>query len=124
MKLLLKHCDIEYINYTYFFNDTPLVAASRLGHTDIGDLRNGETLLCETTGAGHVDIVDLLIKYGIDCNKSNECVKTPLCGTSCASYVNTVALLIKCGANCNKSGMTISTWLRIKTPGPSTLSKN
>ena len=55
VKLLLKHCDIEFefINgsiYSTSLNETPFVTASVLGHKDI---------------------VKLLIKGGADCNKSD-----------------------------------------------------
>ncbi|XP_078322139.1 LOW QUALITY PROTEIN: uncharacterized protein LOC144621946 [Crassostrea virginica] len=86
VKLLLKHCDIECINVsytTYLTYDTPLVTASHLGHTDI---------------------VDLLIKIGADCNKSDEDGTTPLWYASGAGHVNIVDLLIKSGADCNKIG--------------------
>ena len=83
VKLLLKHCDVECINNSNYSYGTALAAASR---------------------AGHVDIVDLLIKCGADCNKSGENGTTPLCEASRAGHVDIVDLLIKCGADCNKSG--------------------
>ncbi|XP_078322131.1 uncharacterized protein LOC111113907 isoform X1 [Crassostrea virginica] len=119
VKLLLKHLDIECINFydkTTFIYNTPLVTASSLGHIDIVDLlikvgavcnkigEYGTTPLCEASRAGHVDIVDLLIKSGADCNKSGEYGTTPLCYASYAGHVDIVDLLIKSGADCNKSG--------------------
>nr|XP_022307914.1 uncharacterized protein LOC111113914 [Crassostrea virginica] len=86
VKLLLKHCDVECINVsytTYLTYDTPLVTASHLGHTYI---------------------VDLLIKSGADCNKTDEDGTTPLWYASGAGHVNIVDLLIKSGADCNKIG--------------------
>nr|XP_022290520.1 uncharacterized protein LOC111102161 [Crassostrea virginica] len=86
VKLLLKHCDIECINgsnYTNFTYDTPLVTASRLGH---------------------IDIADLLIKGGADCNKSEEDGANPLCYASDAGHVHIVELLIEGGADCNRIG--------------------
>ena len=77
LKLLLKHCDIECINgsnYTNFTYDTPLVTASHLGHKDI---------------------INLLIKGGADCNKSEEEGATPLCEASRAGHVDIVDLQIK-----------------------------
>ena len=115
VKLLLKHCDAECINHTYYSNDTPLVAASHAGHVDIvvllikyrADCNKscgyGATPLCAASLAGHKDIVDLLIKGGADCNKSDGDGATPLCGASGAGHVDIVDLLIKCDADCNKS---------------------
>ncbi|XP_078321426.1 uncharacterized protein LOC111113908 [Crassostrea virginica] len=115
VKLLLKHCDTECINgsnHTYFYEDTPLVVASRLGHIDIVDLLikggadcnegdiDGNTPLCEASGAGHVDIVDMLIKGGADCNEGDIDGNTPLCEASYAGHVDIVDMLIKGGAEC------------------------
>ncbi|XP_078320257.1 uncharacterized protein LOC111102828 [Crassostrea virginica] len=54
--------------------------------------------------AGHLDIVDLLIKRGADCNHSEEDGETPLCKASGAGHVDIADLLIKSGADCNESG--------------------
>ena len=86
VKLLLKHCDTECINGSnkaYYIYDTPVVTASRLGH---------------------IDVVDLLIKGGADCNKSSTLGETPLCEASRAGHVDIVDMLIKYGVYCNKSG--------------------
>nr|XP_022305978.1 uncharacterized protein LOC111112629 isoform X7 [Crassostrea virginica] len=40
VKLLLKHCDVECINGSYYSYGTPLVAASSAGYVDIVDLLN------------------------------------------------------------------------------------
>nr|XP_022303149.1 uncharacterized protein LOC111110817 isoform X2 [Crassostrea virginica] len=91
VKLLLKHGDFkrvlgdlnfsDYIYTRYPDNPTPLTAASH---------------------AGHVDIVDLLIKSGADCNKSGNPGDTPICYASGAGHVDIVDMLIKNGADCNK----------------------
>ena len=83
VKLLLKHCDVECINNSNYSYGTPFVAAS---------------------GAGHVDIVDLLIKCGACCNKSDIYGTTPLCIASSAGHIGIVDLLIKNGADCSKNG--------------------
>ena len=77
VRLLLQHFDVDCINGPSYPYVTPLIAA---------------------LDAGHVDIVDLLIKFGADCNKSDKYGRTPLCEASEYSNADIVDLLIKGGA--------------------------
>ena len=65
--------------------------------------KNDTTPLIAASHNGHVEIVDLLIKGGADCNKSNGYGASPLYEFSRAGHVDIVDLLIKSGANCNKT---------------------
>ena len=59
-----------------------------------------QLLLCVASRAGHVDIVDILIKAGADCNKSGEFSPTPfLCEASYIGHVDIVDLLNKGGGD-------------------------
>ncbi|XP_078311003.1 uncharacterized protein LOC111115920 [Crassostrea virginica] len=94
VKLLLKHCDNECINGSKNTDGGAYCKKSDGKHT---------SPLCKASSAGHVDIVDLMIKSGADCNKSDGYGATPLFYALRAGHVDIVDLLIKSGADCNKS---------------------
>nr|XP_022299075.1 uncharacterized protein LOC111107927 isoform X2 [Crassostrea virginica] len=113
VKLLLKHFDVNCINYSAL-SYTPLVTACLFGHKPIVDflIRCGakcnkidgqfESPLGAASWAGHIDVVDLLIKSGADCNQIDKIGSTPLSDASMAGHADVVDLLIKGGADCNK----------------------
>ena len=117
VKLLLKHCDVECFDGSFNSECTPpLVAACRVGQeelipyeTSIDLQGDRSTPIYAASRYGHVDIANLLIKCGADCNQSDKWGMTPIHAASEAGHVDTVDMLIKCGADCNQSdkwGMT------------------
>nr|XP_022299072.1 serine/threonine-protein phosphatase 6 regulatory ankyrin repeat subunit B-like isoform X2 [Crassostrea virginica] len=113
VKLLLKHFNVNCINYSAL-SCTPLATACSVGYKPIVDflIRYGakcniidgqfDSPLYEASLVGHADVVDLLIKGGADCNQSNKHGRTPLYAASLAGHVDVVDLLIKGGADCNQ----------------------
>ena len=88
----------------------PLVAACRVGQEELIpyeasiDLHGDRsTPTYAVSRYGHVDIVDLLIKCGADCNQSDKYGRTAIHAASEAGHVDVVDVLIKCGADCNHS---------------------
>ena len=70
-------------------------------HTLIKATKTAELLFTKLPLNCHVDVVDLLIKGGADCNRSDKDGRTPL-HEGCWR-VDVVDLLIKGGADCNQS---------------------
>ncbi|XP_078339606.1 uncharacterized protein LOC144627217 [Crassostrea virginica] len=122
VQLLLKHCDVECFEGSFISKYTPpLVAACRVGNMPVVQelIRHGASIGAQgyttqsdkygrtpihaASEGGHVDVVDLLIKCGADCNQSYKDGRTPIQKASMAGHVDIVDLLIKSGAHCNQS---------------------
>ncbi|XP_078309434.1 uncharacterized protein LOC144617865 [Crassostrea virginica] len=111
VKLLLKYCDVECFDGSFDSECTPpLVAACRVGQKELIrheasiDVQGGRsTPIYAASRYGHVDVVDLLIECGAECNQSDEDGRTPIHAASEAGYVDVVDKLIEGGADFNQS---------------------
>ncbi|XP_078339605.1 uncharacterized protein LOC111107014 isoform X2 [Crassostrea virginica] len=115
VKILLKHCDAECINISLLYGRTsPLAAACGVGHMPVVEelIRHGASidgqeyslpLIHVASQGGNVDVVDYLIKCGVDCNQSDNDGRTPILAASQRGHVDVVDYLIKCGVNCHQS---------------------
>ncbi|XP_078339607.1 uncharacterized protein LOC111110393 [Crassostrea virginica] len=115
VKILLQHCDAECINISLLYGLTsPLAAACGVGHMPVVEelIRHGASNdrqeyswppIHAASEAGHVDVVDYLIKCDVDCNQSDIFGGTPIHTASTAGHVDVVDYLIKCGVDCNQS---------------------
>ena len=115
VQLLLKHCDVECFDGSFNSERTsPLAAACGVWHMPMVKeyiirheysfgLEGDTTPIHEASGAGHVNVVDFLIKCGAHCNQSDKRGRTPIHRASGAGHVDVVDFLIKCGADCTQS---------------------
>lgn len=61
--------------------------------------KNDCTPLMEAASAGHLEIIELLLKHGADVNATSSSGNTPLMYACAGGHVNAVKLLLSSGAN-------------------------
>lgn len=61
--------------------------------------KNDCTPLMEAASAGHIDIIELLLKHGADVNAQSSTGNTPLMYACAGGHVDAVKLLLAAGAN-------------------------